>query len=269
MLAGRVKLKRFLLYAGAVGFIGCAGLVYTCVLPDGDHHDQGNIHTPTPPAPPAPEPPARIEQAGEEHLAAVLAWRGEDLGGPKIKDASSGSTFKINLYQDEGHGQVNRAKVDLDRDERWDEQWTFEAGGVTRQVAPEDDESYTVTLLLAGDEWLAEGVEPQQANDEPASATQAAMAQQPWIAVVLSYQGRDLGSAKLKDVSEGQRFKVNVYQDEGNSTANRAKVDVDRDDKWDQKWTFDGATVSVKIAPADDEDYSQQGHWSDQGLVLE
>lgn len=80
--------------------------------------------------------------------------------------------------------------------------------------------------------------------------------------VVLGFVGTDLGSAKRKDVTKGKPFKVNVYQDEGHSTANRAKVDLDRDDKWDEKFTFDGDAVSRKVAPADDEDYTQVFVWS-------
>ena len=75
-------------------------------------------------------------------------------------------------------------------------------------------------------------------------------------AVVLGYRGQDLGTSKKKDVTKGKAFKVNVYQDEGQATANRAKVDLDRDDQWDQKYTFhDDGSVSVKTATADDENY--------------
>ena len=80
--------------------------------------------------------------------------------------------------------------------------------------------------------------------------------------VALGYVGRDLGSGKLKDVTKGQAFKVNVYQDDGASSATRAKVDLDRDDKWDEKWTFDGSTVSKQVSPNDDESYTQTLTWN-------
>lgn len=86
---------------------------------------------------------------------------------------------------------------------------------------------------------------------------------------VWAYRGRDLGSSKLKDVSKGRPYKINVYQDDGNPTANRAKVDLDRDDKWDEKWTFDGPTVQRKIAPADDEDYTETVVWDGAAWVPE
>jgi hypothetical protein len=43
---------------------------------------------------------------------------------------------------------------------------------------------------------------------------------------------------------------------------NRAKIDLDRDDKWDEKWTFDGTNISRKVSPNDDEDYSQEYDWN-------
>ena len=80
---------------------------------------------------------------------------------------------------------------------------------------------------------------------------------------VLSWVGRDLGSKKKKDVTKGRAYKVNVYQDDGHATANRAKVDLDRDDRWDEKITFhDDGTVSRKVSPGDDEDYTETSHWS-------
>ncbi len=79
---------------------------------------------------------------------------------------------------------------------------------------------------------------------------------------VMRWAGKDLGSKKLKDVTKGRPYKVNVYQDSGNSTMNRAKVDLNRNDKWDEKWTFDGSNISRKVAPADDENYSETYVWN-------
>ncbi|MCC6214205.1 MAG: hypothetical protein IT376_05015 [Polyangiaceae bacterium] len=108
--------------------------------------------TATPGAPPA--------SVGAKELAVsaferdVLAVAARPLSGDKGKDALGPRGPKVNLYRDAGEPKVNRAKVDLDRDERWDEKWTFErAGGVKRQIAPADDESYTVEYELAGGQW--------------------------------------------------------------------------------------------------------------------
>ena len=88
---------------------------------------------------------------------AVMAFKGRNIGSKKIKDAARGKPFKINVYQDEGHATANRAKLDLDRDEKWDEKWTFDADGVQRKVAPNDDEDYSQVLRWTGTEWAPEG----------------------------------------------------------------------------------------------------------------
>ena len=84
---------------------------------------------------------------------------------------------------------------------------------------------------------------------------------------VSSYVGKDLGSDKRKDVSAGKPYKINVYQDAGNPTANRAKLALDRDEKWDEKFTFDGTSVERQVAPADDENYTQAWRWDGSGWV--
>ena len=87
----------------------------------------------------------------------ILARVAQGISGGKGKDAIKGRAWKVNLYQDEGHSRVNRLKIDLDRDEKWDEKWTFstEAGveKVKRQVAPNDDEAYTEEYRLDGERW--------------------------------------------------------------------------------------------------------------------
>jgi hypothetical protein len=270
MLAGRVKLKRFLLYAVCLDAVCVAGLVIWCSQPEEYVAPVPHfVEDPIPELDLAVQPVPTPAEGQPPHLAAVLAFLGKDLGTDKVKDAVSGESWKVNLYQDEGHATVNRAKVDLDRDESWDEKWTFAADGASRQVAPADDEAYSETWLHSPLGWYLEGTEPpaaatpEQVSDDPVPAH--ATASDPWVAGVMYYRGKDLGTTKLKDVSKGQVFKINVYQDAGNAAANRAKVDIDRDDQWDQKWTFDDSGASVKIAPHDDEDYSESKRWTEQG----
>ncbi len=89
--------------------------------------------------------------------ARILIAAERRLSSDKMKDAIPGPA-KVNLYQDAGFQQVNRLKVDLDRDDRWDEKWTFDraSGEVKRQIAPADDEQYTVELFLQpGGGWAA------------------------------------------------------------------------------------------------------------------
>lgn len=74
-----------------------------------------------------------------------------------------------------------------------------------------------------------------------------------------------------KAVSKGKPFKVNVYQDAGAPTANRVEVDLDRewDEKWDEKFTFEDGTITRKVAPADDEVYTQSYRWDGKEWVAE
>jgi hypothetical protein len=106
------------------------------------------------------------------------------------------------------------------------------------------------------------GVAPGPA---PADAAIPADPARPWDAVVLGWKGKPLGSEKLKDVTRGQSYKVNLYQDAGATVVDRAKVDIDRDDKWDEKWSFTGDAVQREVAPADDEVYTETWTWSGSG----
>ena len=96
--------------------------------------------------------------------------------------------------------------------------------------------------------------------DKPAPAIDGP-SERPVDVVVMGYRGKALGAKKKKDVTKGKPFKVNVYQDAGKSTVNRAKIDLDRDDKFDEKWTFDGDTISRKVSPNDDESYTEEYVW--------
>jgi hypothetical protein len=88
-----------------------------------------------PPAPTAPPVAAR-----PEHAAFLVSKLGQPAKGDKIKDALGSRQVKVNVYA-EG-GRWARAKVDLDRDEKWDEKWWLEDGVPVRAVAPADDEKY-------------------------------------------------------------------------------------------------------------------------------
>jgi len=120
----------------------------------------------------------------------------------------------------------------------------------------------------------------QKADEERAAAMEAARAERAKLeaslgdqpayvkTLLLDWRGTALGVKKKKDVTTGRPYKINVYQDAGEPTVNRAKVDLDRDDAWDEKWTFgaDGA-ITRKVAPADDENYSQEEAWDGEQWV--
>ncbi|MEZ4472387.1 MAG: hypothetical protein R3F60_16640 [bacterium] len=182
----------------------------------------------------------------------------------------------------------NRLKIDLDRDEKWDEKWTVKDGAIQRDIAPADDERYTQTLWWSGSSWrerreeaMEEGpgpggpapagggagggtsggvaapaeVEPVPVEPVPARVVPADVPGEDAVTAALrAMAGRRLSSEKEKDVTKGQAYKVNLYQDAGESQVNRAKVDLDRDDKWDGEVDSvrAGAHRAASLAPADD-----------------
>ena len=60
---------------------------------------------------------------------AILNRVAQGISGDKAKDAVPKQPWKVNLYKDAGQPAVNRLKVDLDSDDKWDEKWTFETPG--------------------------------------------------------------------------------------------------------------------------------------------
>ena len=73
----------------------------------------------------------------------------------------------------------------------------------------------------------------------------------------------------MKDATKGKPYKVNLYKDAGMSTVNRAKVDIDRDDKFDEKYTFETTKITLQSAPNDDEKYTETYHWNGSGWTKE
>lgn len=62
---------------------------------------------------------------------------------------------------------------------------------------------------------------------------------------------------KIKDLFPGRPYKVSIYKDAGHAKANRVKIDLDRNGKWDEKWTLeDDGKIKRKVAPRDDENYT-------------
>jgi hypothetical protein len=162
-----MKLRTFVILAGLGGGTLCAGVVgsYLMFMP---------ASKPEPPAPviavadeapvgaapsvqPAATPTATPAVTGSGMRPeddAALQYLGRDIGSDKLKDVTKGRSFKVNVYQDAGHTTANRVKIDLDRDDKWDEKIDFKPEGVVRQVAPNDDENYTQTYQLVDGAWV-------------------------------------------------------------------------------------------------------------------
>ncbi len=252
-LAGNMKFSTFVTTAVCVTVLGVtAAVVLWPDRPPTPDPEPVSISGPEGPHE-VLEVPEKPEAGGSQIDAEILTYVGQDLGEPKKKDVSSGKPYKINVYQDEGHSTANRAKVDLDRDDKWDIKVTFDEA-ISRKLSSQDDENYDVEEIWNGEGWARPGAEPAE---EP---------QDPVVADLMRWVGKDLGSAKLKDVTQGKPYKINVYQDDGHGTANRAKVDLDRDDKWDIKVTFDD-TISRKVSSGDDENYDLEQVWSGEDWV--
>ncbi|MBM4360599.1 MAG: hypothetical protein FJ096_21030 [Deltaproteobacteria bacterium] len=100
-----------------------------------------------------PGDPAALRPIDGRILERVRAGVASD----KVKDAFPGERIKVNLYNESGK---IRAKVDLDRDDKWDEKWDFESEDgkevVKRRVSTADDDAtYDVELRLREGRWVA------------------------------------------------------------------------------------------------------------------
>lgn len=229
--------------------------------------DVGTVveHRADPTAPP-PEPRTAAAPDGLRDLdRRILDLVGRGIGGSKVKDAFPGETWKVNVYQDSGFAKPNRLKLDLDRDDNWDEKWTFDGDEVKRQVSPDDDgSSYPDEYRLAGDRWESWSA-PQVggAIDTPPPAPAAGTEPLRNLdRLILAKIGAGIGGSKAKDAFSGQPWKANLYRDAGESGVNRVKLDLDRDEKWDEKWTIEREggqeTVKRQVAPNDDESYTEE-----------
>lgn len=122
---------------------------------------QGSVTPPAPVVSNATAPLSASEKARGIPLRPmdleILARAAGSISGDKIKDAISGRSYKVNLYQDAGETRINRLKIDLDRDDKFDEKWTLSPArdDIRRQVSSvDDDKTYDEEYRLRGDMWL-------------------------------------------------------------------------------------------------------------------
>jgi len=175
MFAGSMKLRTFLALSGSgVALLGAAYLLFapepvpgpSSATPTATVATQPRRTPPVTPATPPPEPepnlappPSPEAQSAYPFLEPagqfIVAQAGRDLGTSKVKDATKGSSYKVNLYQDKGKATINRAKVDVDRDDVWDEKWTFKSdGSIVRSLRKEGtDSSFLSAQTLTSAGW--------------------------------------------------------------------------------------------------------------------
>ena len=67
---------------------------------------------------------------------------------------------------------------------------------------------------------------------------------------------------KIKDAFPRESFKVNIYRDGSSPTWTRLKIDLDRDEKDDEKWTLaNGQPDKRQVSTRDDGNYDREYRW--------
>ena len=101
--------------------------------------------------------------------------------------------------------------------------------------------------------------------DSGAAVPPSDLPARPYDADVLAWRTKTDPHGKAKDVSPGAAYTLDVYEDAGQATVDRAKLDANRTGTWDDKYSFDGDKITLEHAPADDETYTDTYHWNGTG----
>ncbi len=100
------------------------------------------------------------------------------------------------------------------------------------------------------------------ANRAPLPTGSSADAEQslrPMDAEILAAARAGMDRGKAKDIFPRAPYKVSLYEDDSKTWGNRVKVDLNGDQKWDEKWEFSASgDVRRQVAPADDEHYTEE-----------
>lgn len=152
-----MKFKTFLALVIAGGVALSALVVGSCVwlMTTRRTSDTVASQPAAPSSPPAPAVPAAdgtLRPVDRDLLEALRRPATTD----RIKDAFPGRPYKISLYCDTPGQGWNRAKIDLNRNNKWDEKITIVNGEPTkRSVASRDDENYDVEYRWRGGRWVS------------------------------------------------------------------------------------------------------------------
>jgi hypothetical protein len=157
-----MKYRTFRNLALGTGLAVAAGLGFGVSRMTDGHDDPAPraalpaVEQPTPAPTPAPTEPAAAEAPASANLRDVDRDALAVLKRPvldKIKDATRGRSYKINAYSDDGK-RWNRLKIDLDRDEEWDESWTIKPDGrIERKLTKADNAGHKGYRLVGGSDW--------------------------------------------------------------------------------------------------------------------
>lgn len=146
---------------------------------------------------------------------ANASGKGKDVLG-------ASSPWKLNLYDDDKDGKWDRGKLDTNRDEVDDEKWTFKKGRWEKDGG---------SLVWANNHWVkASSLAAPQSPTNTLDRYQAAFK--------IASERAD-SSGKGKDVLGSKSpCKLNLYDDNRDGQWDRAKLDTNRDEVDDEKWTF-------------------------------
>ncbi len=149
--------RNLILAGGATAVLGGGGaLLYTST--DGDAKQPAAVTQAAPQTmPQAPVNASRSADAPTTGAGRMEQLILETLSRPattdKIKDAFHRESFKVNFFRDSG-AQWTRLKIDLDRDEKWDEKWDLENGQPHKRfIATRDDENYDQEYRWRNGRW--------------------------------------------------------------------------------------------------------------------
>jgi hypothetical protein len=132
----KYKTFRFLVISGiAVGGIGTCALLGSSREPEPAPVVQAPVERPA--VQPAPTPAAAPMPA--DYRGFLLSRLGQQATGDKLKDAFPGPA-KVNVYAK--NGVWDRAKVDLNRDDKWDEKWWVKGATILRETSTDDGDSH-------------------------------------------------------------------------------------------------------------------------------
>jgi hypothetical protein len=145
--------------------------------------------------------------------------------------------------------QPARVVIDLDGDGRSDEEWRVEPGGQAVRTARARNEVRDDVFHLEGEQWKLVAGTGKSATQEVVPPAPL----RPFDKVILAKAGKP--DDEVADATPGKPYRVQLSKEMGSKRLNRAKVDLDRDGKWDETWWMESSIVRRNVSPRDDGNY--------------
>jgi len=172
-------------------------------------------------------------------------------------DAMPDSPAKVTLQKENSPDgpRVRRMTIDLDRDGRIDEIWMFTGFDKVQRHVKMHEEHYTDLYDLDGDKWkLVQGF-GATALMEPTDSTDNVFDLRPVDQDVLPLVGTKV-SGKQEDALPGKAYRVNLYSMNRSQRVDRIDIDIDRDNKVDERWNVRGQ-IRRETNPGDDGKFTE------------